>query len=131
MYNYEFFVISTVPPTITRVSPVGVNLNALENNTFSVIVNVSANPEPEYVWSKDSNPVTNPNILTTLTSITFNPILREDAGFYLLTVMNSAGRDTHNFTLDVMCKWIIVTCICACILYLCTCVRVLALSSSV
>ena len=90
-------------------SPIGVDLNILENDTLNVVVMVSANPQPQqngYTWTKDNNPITNSMVSTSLTSITFNRVSREDAGFYLLTVTNSAGRDTHSFTLTVMCKWV-------------------------
>ena len=71
----------------------------------TITLTVSANPRPNYAWSRNGEQVTSGNGLTlSLDSITFNPATREHSGTYRLIVTNSAGTGEFNFTLDVQCK---------------------------
>ena len=95
-----------VPPTITRISPVGDQLTVMEGTPLNVMLNVVGNPQPSFDWLKNGESITGGGGITlSSSSIIFNPVSREHAGTYTLSVMNTAGSDTHTFQLAVTCKY--------------------------
>ena len=81
----------------------------MEGTPLNVVLTVMGNPQPSYFWSRNGYNITSGGGITlSSSSIIFDPVLREHAGIYTLSVMNTAGSDTHTFQLAVTCKYIMI-----------------------
>ena len=72
---------------------------------------LAAFPEPTFQWSKDGQPLSGSRPVLTHDRVTFDNVMRSDAGNYSVVVTNyvlnstskQVGSDTGSFFLDVLC----------------------------
>ena len=85
------------------------------NVPIDLLQEPEAVPEPKFDWFVDGRQLRS-GATTTYSSVTFDSVLRTDAGNYVVNATNylldnssqPVGSDTGSFSLDVLCKW---TCI--------------------
>ena len=88
----------------------------VRENSGRIPVNISeglaAFPEPTSQWNKDGQPLSGSRPVLTYDSVTFDNVMRSDAGNYTVVVTNyvlsstteQVGSDSGSFSLDVLCK---------------------------
>ena len=92
----------------------------LEENKVNVTIDIrqhSAFPEPtNVIWIKNGQPSLRSGLTTTYSNVTFDSVMRSDAGNYAVTATNFwlddsnrvLGTGTGSFSLDVLCMSIIL-----------------------
>ena len=93
----------------------------VEENSGRLLVNLSegvtAFPEPTFQWTKVGETLNGPAL--TYNSITFDSVMREDAGNYTVLATNfmlnsmteQVGNDIGGFYLDILCKFQQIYCL--------------------
>ena len=75
-------------------------------------------PEPtDFTWTRNGQPSLRSGLTTTYSNVTFDSVMRSDAGNYTVTATNfllsdssrPIGSDSGSFYLDVLCKFLICT----------------------
>ena len=86
------------------------------NATFDLRQDPPAFPEPtDFTWMRNGQPSLRSGLTTTYSNVTFDSVMRSDAGNYTVTATNfllndsscPIGSDSGRFYLDVLCKCII------------------------
>ena len=101
MFNNTYWYLSIVIPVISLIT----NGSGIEGQTATVTFEVDANPQ--IVADNVSVSVNSPaiQIIGDNVTLTFSNLVRSNDGEHTVTVSNSEGSDTENFTLSVYCKW--------------------------
>ena len=95
-----------VAPILTRVGQATNPVQVSEGEMATIAFDVSANPPPGIMWTRNGQPVINGSGLTANAfSIILNPADRIHDGMYTLVVTNTVGSSNYSFDLDVLCKF--------------------------
>lgn len=85
----------SVPPTIAPLPPI---VTITEGTPHTLTCTATGEPLPLITWSRGAV------ILSTQGTLSIQPSAhRSDAGVYTCTATNTAGSDTMDITLDILC----------------------------
>ena len=115
MYFILFYF--SVAAMISAVTPSNQSFTFRENNQQALVINITVdgNPAPTYTWTRDGVAVVNSTAIN-VTRTSFRAYaVRENRGDYVVTYQNTVGNDMHSFSLDILCKYISLRDLFACI----------------